>query len=76
MSDPTGTTHANDVMSDDQTGRDPETLIRADRLREVRQAYEVIGRQIALLRTLDLEDTHPSVIFRPVLRRELTDDAG
>ncbi|MCB8839786.1 hypothetical protein [Aurantimonas sp. VKM B-3413] len=45
--------------------RDPETLIRSDRLDEVRKAYAAIARQIAILRSLDLGETHPAVVFRP-----------
>ena len=46
--------------------RDTETLIRSDRLTEVREAYAAIARQIAMLRALDLGETHPAVVFRPV----------
>jgi len=61
-------------MSDDtRTGQrqaDPETLIRADRLEEVRTAYAAIARQIEILRSLDLGETHPAVVYRPLRRQE------
>ncbi len=57
-----------DDAAHDDAARDPDTLIRADRLAEVRLAYEAIARQIARLRSLDLQETHPAVIFRPVRR--------
>ncbi|WP_370195580.1 hypothetical protein [Aurantimonas coralicida] len=49
---------------------DPETLIRADRVAEVRTAYTAIAEQIAALRRLDLGETHPAIVFRPLRRGE------
>ncbi|ORE91871.1 hypothetical protein [Aurantimonas sp. 22II-16-19i] len=46
--------------------RDPQTLIRADRLDDVRLAYVAIARQIELLRSFDLGEIHPAVVYRPV----------
>jgi len=57
-------------MQDDARQIDPETLIRADRVAEVRRAYAAIAEQIAALRELDLGDTHPAVVFRPLRRGE------
>jgi hypothetical protein len=48
---------------------DPETLIAAERLTEVREAFKVISREIEKLRGLELGDRHPAVVFRP-LRKE------
>lgn len=48
---------------------DPETLITAERLTEVREAFKVISREIEKLRGLELGDRHPAVVFRP-LRKE------
>ena len=72
MSTSTGKTSDHPEAAHDEADRDPKTLIRADRLAEVRLAYEAIARQIALLRSLDLGETHPAVIFRPVRREEET----
>jgi len=38
-----------------------------EELRALLAAYEDIGREIAKLRGLDLTDTHPAVIFDPLL---------
>ena len=54
----------------DQREVDPETLIRADRVAEVRTAYAAIAEQIAALRRLDLGETHPAIVFRPLRRGE------
>ena len=48
---------------------DPETLIATERLTEVREAFKVISREIERLRSLELGDRHPAVVFRP-LRKE------
>jgi hypothetical protein len=48
---------------------DPETLIAAERLSEVRGAFKVISREIEKLRGLELGDRHPAVVFRP-MRKE------
>ncbi|MFN3616261.1 MAG: hypothetical protein ACK4WC_17110 [Rubrimonas sp.] len=42
--------------------RDPE------RLREVAAAFAAIRVEIDRLRTVDLEDVHPAVVFRPLSR--------
>ncbi len=73
MSPSTGNTrdHAeagHDDADHDDADRDADTLIRADRLAEVQRAYAAVARQIARLRSLDLQETHPAVIFRPVRR--------
>lgn len=57
-------------MEDEAHEIDPETLIRVDRVAEVRRAYAAIAGQIAALRELDLGDTHPAVVFRPLRRGE------
>ena len=54
----------------DERDIDPETLIRADRVAEVRAAYAAIAEQIAALRRLDLGETHPAIVFRPLRRGE------
>ena len=54
----------------DERDTDPETLIRADRVAEVRAAYAAIAEQIAALRRLDLGETHPAIVFRPLRRGE------
>ena len=48
---------------------DPETLIATERLTEVREAFNVISREIEKPRGLELGDRHPAVVFRP-LRKE------
>lgn len=49
---------------------DPKILTGLDldpeRLREVAAAFVEIRTEIEKLRTLDLEETHPAVVFRPV----------
>ncbi len=42
----------------------------AERLELVRSAFAEIQKEIEFLRTLDLEETHPAVVFRPVERRQ------
>ena len=37
----------------------------AERLQEVLRAYEPILAEIAKLRTLNLQDVHPAVLFEP-----------
>ncbi|WP_154653367.1 hypothetical protein [Aurantimonas manganoxydans] len=54
----------------DERDIDPETLIRTDRMTEVRAAYAAIAEQIAALRRLDLGETHPAIVFRPLRRGE------
>ena len=54
----------------DERDIDPVTLIRADRVAEVRAAYAAIAEQIAALRRLDLGETHPAIVFRPLRRGE------
>ncbi|MCQ0988791.1 hypothetical protein [Jiella marina] len=61
------------MSEDTRTGQrkaDPETLIRTDRLEEVRTAYAAIARQVEILRSLDLGETHPAVVYRPLRRQE------
>ncbi|WP_206455497.1 hypothetical protein [Aurantimonas marina] len=57
-------------MEDKAREIDSETLIRADRVAEIRRAYAAIAEQIAALRELDLGDAHPAVVFRPLRRGE------
>ncbi len=54
----------------DERKIDSETVIRADRVAEVRTAYTAIAEQIAALRRLDLGETHPAIVFRPLRRGE------
>jgi hypothetical protein len=42
----------------------------AERLELVRSAFAEIHKEIEFLRTLDLQETHPAVVFRPVERRQ------
>jgi hypothetical protein len=48
----------------------PPTLTGLDldpeRLREVATAFAEIRREIERLRELDLDETHPAVVFRPI----------
>jgi len=44
--------------------------LEAERLELVRSAFAEIHKEIELLRTLDLQETHPAVVFRPVERRQ------
>jgi hypothetical protein len=39
-----------------------------ERLREVETAFAEISREIERLRELDLGETHPAVVFRPITR--------
>ena len=49
---------------------DPKVLTGLDlddaRLAEVAAAFEAIRVEIERLRTLDLDETHPAVVFRPI----------
>ena len=49
---------------------DPKLLTGLDlddaRLAEVAAAFEAIRVEIERLRTLDLDETHPAVVFRPI----------
>ena len=47
----------------DLTGLDLDTA----RFAEVASAFDAIRREIERLRGLDLEETHPAVVFRPVV---------
>jgi hypothetical protein len=49
---------------------DPETLIAAERLTEVREAFKVISSEIEKLRGLELGDRHPAVVFRPMRKEQ------
>ncbi|UEM02492.1 hypothetical protein JL101_021230 [Skermanella rosea] len=49
---------------------DPETLVAAERVAAVREAFKVIAAEIGKLRGLDLGDHPPAVVFRPLRRKD------
>ena len=59
-------------MADDPLDPRELTGLAVDeaRLREVAAAFREIRREIERLRSLDLDETPPAVVFRPVLRGE------
>ncbi len=46
--------------------------LTAERLQEVLRAYEPILNEITKLRTLDLQNVHPAVLFDPTAPYRLT----
>ena len=61
---------SNDELTEAARRRDPDTLIATERLDEVRRAYAAIAGQIEMLRSLDLRDIHPAVVYRPLKRQK------
>lgn len=59
-------------MTNDTDPLAPGTLVGlaadGERLREMAEAFAAIRPAIEALRTLDLGETHPAVVFRPLER--------